>query len=43
MAAANSAYDSFTKVVKQATEMAEANVTATTASVVKEAGKKKTA
>jgi phasin family protein len=43
MAAANSAYDSFTKVVKQATEMAEANVTATTASVVKEAGKKKPA
>src|SRR3990167_8961214 len=31
MAAANSAYDSFTKVVKQATDMAEANVTAATA------------
>jgi len=41
MAAANSAYDSFTKVVKQATDMAEANVTAATAGVVKEAGKKK--
>ena len=43
MAAANSAYDSFTKVVKQATDMAEANVTAATATVVKEAGKKKVA
>jgi phasin family protein len=43
MAAANSAYDSFTKVVKQATDMAEANVTAATATVVKEAGKKKAA
>jgi phasin family protein len=43
MAAANSAYDSFTKVVKQATDLAEANVTAATASVVKEAGKKKAA
>ena len=37
MAAANSAYDSFTKVVKQATEIAEANITAATASVVKQA------
>ncbi len=43
MAAANSAYDSFTKVVKQATDIAEANVSAATASVVKEAGKKKAA
>lgn len=43
MAAANSAYDSFAKVVKQATDMAEANVTAATATVVKEAGKKKAA
>jgi phasin family protein len=43
MAAANSAYDSFTKVVKQATDMAEANVTAATATVVKDAGKKKAA
>ena len=41
MAAANSAYDSFTKAVKQATDMAEANVTAATATVVKQAGKKK--
>jgi hypothetical protein len=43
MAAANSAYDSFTKVVKQATDLAEANVTAATATVVKQAGKKKAA
>ena len=43
MAAANSAYDSFTKVVKQATDLAEANVTAATATVVKEASKKKAA
>ena len=43
MAAANSAYDSFTKVVKQASDLAEANVTAATSSVVKEAGKKKAA
>ena len=43
MAAANSAYDSFTKVVKQATDMAEANVTAATTRVVKQAGKKKAA
>ena len=41
MAAANSAYDSFTKAAKQATEMAEANVTAVSAKVVKAAGKKK--
>ena len=43
MAAANSAYDSFTKVVKQATDMAEANVTAATTRVVKQAGIKKAA
>lgn len=43
MAAANSAYDSFTKVVKQATDMAEANVSAATATMGKEAGKKKAA
>ena len=43
MAAANSAYDSFTKVVKQATDMAEANVTAVTANVVKQAGIRKAA
>jgi len=43
MAAANSAYDNFTKAVKQATDMAEANVTAATATVVKQAGKKKAA
>ena len=42
MTAANSAYDSFTKVVKQATNRAETNVTAVTAKVVKQAGKKKT-
>ncbi len=41
MAAANSAYDSFTKVVKQATDMTEANVNSATAKVVKLAGKKK--
>jgi phasin family protein len=39
LAAANSAYDSFTKVAKQATEIAEANVAAATAAV----GKKKAA
>ena len=39
MAAANSAYDSFTKAVKQATDMAEANVTAATTRVVKQAEK----
>jgi len=43
MAAANSAYDSFTKVVKQATDTAEANVTAATTRVVKQAGLKKAA
>lgn len=43
MAAANSAYDSFTKVVKQATDIAEANVTAATSTVAKQAGKKKAA
>jgi len=39
MAAANSAYENFTKVVKQATDIAEANVTAATA----KAGRKKAA
>ena len=43
LAAANSAYDNFTKVVKQATDIAEANVTAATDKVVKQAGKKKAA
>jgi phasin family protein len=43
MAAANSAYDSFSKVVKQATELAETNIAAVTATAVKEAGKKKAA
>ena len=43
MAAANSAYDNFTKVVKQATDMAESNVATVTARVVKEAGKRKAA
>ena len=43
MAAANSAYDSFTKVVKQATDAADANVTAATTRVMKEVGKKKAA
>jgi phasin family protein len=43
MSAGNSAYDSFTKVVKQATDVAEANVTAATATVVKAAGKQKAA
>jgi phasin family protein len=42
LAAANSAYDSFTKVTKQATEIAEANIAAATAAVTKE-GKKKAA
>ena len=42
LAAANSAYDSFAKVAKQATEIAEANMTAATAAVTKE-GKKKAA
>jgi phasin family protein len=43
LAAANSAYDSFTKVVKQATDIAEANVSAATDKVVKQTGKRKTA
>ncbi len=43
VAATNSAYDNFTKVVKQATDMAEANVTAATATVVKGTAKKQTA
>ena len=43
MTAANSAYDNFTKVVKQATDIAEANVTAATDKVVKATGKKKAA
>jgi len=42
LAAANSAYDSFAKVAKQATEMAEANIAAATAAVTKD-GKKKAA
>jgi phasin family protein len=42
LAAANSAYDSFNKVAKQATEIAEANFTAATSSV-KEATKKRAA
>ena len=41
LAAANSAYDSLTKVAKQATEIAEANIAAATAAVGKE--KKKAA
>jgi phasin family protein len=43
LAAANSAYDNFSKVVKQASDIAEANVTAATATVAKQAGKKKAA
>lgn len=39
LAAANSAYDSFTKVAKQATEIAEANFTAVT-TAAKETRKK---
>ena len=42
LAAANSAYDSFTKVAKQATEIAEANIAAATAAVTT-VGKKKAA
>ncbi|HTO47027.1 MAG TPA: phasin family protein [Burkholderiales bacterium] len=42
LAAANSAYDSFAKVAKQATEIAEANMSAATAAVTKD-GKKKAA
>jgi phasin family protein len=41
LAAANSTYDNFTKVVKQATDVAEANVTAAADKVVKATGKKK--
>jgi phasin family protein len=43
MAAANSAYDSFNKVIKQATDIAETNIAAVTATAVKEVGKKKAA
>jgi len=43
MAAANSAYDNISRVVKQATEAAEANITAATANVVKQVGIKKAA
>jgi len=43
LAAANSAYDNFTKVVKQATDIAEANVTAATDKVVKQTSKRKAA
>jgi phasin family protein len=42
LTAANSAYGNFSKVVKQATNIAEANVTAATEKVVKASGKKKT-
>jgi len=42
LAAANSAYDSFAKVTKQATEIAEANIAAATSAVTKD-GKKKAA
>jgi phasin family protein len=42
LAAANSAYDSFAKVTKQASEIAEANMAAATAAVTKD-GKKKAA
>ncbi len=38
LAAANSAYDNVTKVVKQVTEMTEANVTAATNATIKAAG-----
>jgi phasin family protein len=41
LGAANTAYDSFTKAAKQATEIAEANIAAATAAVAKE--KRKTA
>jgi phasin family protein len=40
LAAANTAYDSFTKVTKQATEIAQTNFAAATAAVTKEAKKK---
>jgi len=43
ISAGSSAYDRFTKVVKQASDVAEANVTAATATVVKAAGKQKAA
>jgi len=43
MAAANSAYANFAKTVKQATDMAEANVAAATTSVVKEVRTRKAA
>ena len=43
LAAANSAYDNFTKVAKQATEIAEANVTAATETVKGLASKSKKA
>jgi phasin family protein len=43
MAAANSAYDNFTKVVKQATDAAEANIASATVNVVKHVSKKKAA
>jgi len=43
LAAANSAYDNFAKVVAQATEIAESNVNAATAKVVKATSKKKAA
>jgi phasin family protein len=43
IAAANSAYDNFTKVAKQATEIAEANVTAATETVKNLASKTKKA
>ncbi|HKC42544.1 MAG TPA: phasin family protein [Burkholderiales bacterium] len=43
LAAANSAYDSFAKVAKQATEIAEANIAAATSVVSKEKDKKKAA
>src|SRR5215468_10325468 len=43
VAAANSAYDSFAKVAKQATEIAEANIAAATSAVSKEKDKKRAA
>jgi len=43
LAAASSAYDNFNRVVKQATDIAEANVTAASATVAKQSGKKKAA
>lgn len=43
LSAANSAYGSFSKVVKSATDIAEANVTAATETVVKAVGRKKAA